>query len=98
MLAALPWLIRGGNPAQIPHVAATVGFGIGVDDLAVIAGSRSANAILVTHYRRGIYDEDNHLAFARFPEPGDNAVFGIVKINPFESFVGIVLVPQRRLA
>src|SRR5205823_13692362 len=98
MLAALPWLVRSGNPPQIPHVAATVGFGIGIDDFAVIAGSGGADMILVTHYWRGIYDEDDHLAFARFPEPRDHAVFGIVKINPLESLVGIVQVPQRRLA
>src|SRR5204863_9702180 len=98
MLAALPGFVRSSNPAEIPHVAATVGFGIGIDDFAVIAGSGGTDAILVTHYRRGIYDKDNHLAFARFPEPGDNAVFGIVKINPLKSLIGIVLVPQRRLA
>src|SRR5205823_1330877 len=98
VLAALPWLIRSGNPAQIPHVAATVGFGVGVNDLAIKTGPRNADVILITHYRRGIYDENDHLAFARFPEPSDHAVFGIVKINPLESFVGVVQVPQRRLA
>src|SRR5438046_1193886 len=75
VLASLPWLIRGGNPAEIPYVAATVGFGIGIDDFAIIAGSGNANVILVAHYWRGIYDENDHLAFARFPQPRDHAVF-----------------------
>src|SRR5437763_13911589 len=97
MLPALPGLIRGCNTAEISHVAATVGFGVGIDDFAVIAGSGGSDVILVTHYRRSIYDEDDHLTLARLAHPRDHAVFSVVKINPLESFVSIVLVPQRRL-
>src|SRR5438094_105190 len=98
MLPALPGLIGSGNPAEIPHVSAAVGLGIGIDDFPVIACPGRANVILVTHYRSCIYDKDDHLALARLPHPDENAVFGVVKINPLESFVGIVQVPQGRLA
>src|SRR6266566_4472722 len=97
VLPSLPGFVRSGDSAEIPHVTATIGFGVGVNDLAIKTGPRNADAILVTHYRRGIYDEDDHLTLARLTHPRDHAVFGIVKIDPLEPLIGIVLVPQRRL-
>ena len=54
--------------------------------------------VAVMHHRRSIYNKNDGLALTGFPYPRDNAVFGIVKINPFESLVGIVQVPKCRLA
>ena len=94
MPPTLPGFIRCGNPTEIAYIAAPVGLGVGIYDFSVIAGPRNADVILVTHYRRGIYSENNDLALARLSHPDDDAVFGVVKINPFESFVGVVQVPQ----
>ena len=98
MSPALPWFVRRSDPAEIAHVAAPISLGIGIDDFPVKTGAGSANVIAIMHYRRGVYDKDNNLALTGFPHPRDHAVFGIVEINPFESLVGIVQVPKRRLA
>src|SRR2546430_9571020 len=63
----LPGLVRGMDSTEVAYVAATVSFGISIDDLAIKTGRRNSNVIVVTHYRRSVYDKDNHLPFARFP-------------------------------
>src|SRR5207248_4206549 len=98
MPPALPWFVGRSDPAEIAHVATPISLGIGIDDFPIKAGPRSADVVAVMHHRRGVYDKDNNLALTGFPHPRDNAVFGIVEINPFESLVGIVQVPKRRLA
>src|SRR5438067_9236005 len=98
MPPALPWFVGRGDPAEIAHVATAISLAIRIDDFTIKTGPRSANVVAVMHHRRGVYDKDNHLAVTRFPHPRDNAVFGIVKINPLESLVSIVQVPKRRLA
>ena len=94
MPPALPWFVRRGDPAEIAHVATPISLGIGIDDFPIKTGPGSANVIAVMHYRRGVYDEDNNLALTRLPHPRDDAVFGIVKINPFESLVSVIQVPK----
>src|SRR5439155_7398963 len=98
MLPPLPGFVGRSDPAEIAHVASPIGLGIGIDDFTVKAGPRSANVVAVMHHRRGVYDKYDDLVFTGSPHPRDNAVFGIVKINPFESLVSIVQVPKRRLA
>src|SRR5207244_8165015 len=98
MTPALPWFIRRSDPAEIAHVATAISLAISIDDFTIKTGPRSANVVAVMHHWRGVYDKDNNLALTGFPHPRDNAVFGIVKINPFESLVSIVHVPKRRLA
>src|SRR5436190_4232405 len=98
MPPSLPGFVGRGDPAEIAHVATAISLGISIDDFTIKTGPRSANVIAVMHYRRGVYDKDNNLVLTGFTDPRDNAVFGIVKINPLESLVSIVKVPKRRLA
>ena len=60
--------------AHVADVAAAVGLRVGVDDLAVEAGFRHADAVAVQHLRRGVDDEDNDLALSRSPQKSDDAV------------------------
>src|SRR5437868_2637233 len=98
MPPALPGFVRRSDPAQIAHVATAIRLAISINDFTIKTGPRSANVVAIMHRRRGVYDKDNNLALTGFPHPRDDAVFGIVKINPFESLVSIVQVPKRRLA
>src|SRR5438552_16789001 len=98
MLPSLPGFVRRSDPPEIAHVATAISLGIGIDDFPIKTRPGSANVVAVMHHRRGVYDKDDDLALTGFPDPRDNAVFGIVKINPFESLVSVVQVPKRRLA
>src|SRR6266850_4470087 len=98
MTPALPGFVRRSDPAEIAHVATPISLGIRIDDFTIKTAPGSANVVTVIHHRRGVYDKYDDLAVTGFPHPRDNAVFGIVKINPFESLVSIVQVPKRRLA
>ena len=98
MPPSLPGFVGRSDPAQIAHVATAISLGIGIDDFPIKTGPRSANVVPVMHYRSGIYDKDDDLALTGFPHPRNNAIFGIVEINPLESLVTIVQVPKRRLA
>src|SRR5437588_2064278 len=96
MPQALPGLVRRSDPAEIAHVAPAISLGIGIDYFPIKTRLWSANVVAVMHHRRSIYNKNDGLALTGFPYPRDNAVFGIVKINPLESFVTIVQVPKRR--
>src|SRR4029077_3267950 len=87
MIPPLPGFGGRSYPTEIAHVATAVGLGVGIDDFPIKTGPRDANVVSVMHYRRGIYDKDNDFALAGFPHPRDNAVFGIMEINPLESLV-----------
>src|SRR5690349_21411154 len=82
--------------AEVPYVAPSVGLSVGVDDLTVEAGLGHAEPIVVTDDRRRIDNERDQFALARFPHEGHNAVVGIVKINPLETGVTVILIPERR--
>src|SRR5215510_7953300 len=98
MPPALPWFVCRINPPKVAHIAAAIGFTVGIYDFTVITGMRGADMISVTNYRRCVNDKNNDFALTRLPHPNDNAIFGVVKVDPFEPFVGIVQVPQGRLA
>src|SRR5260370_42380262 len=98
MLAAHPLSIFALRAAIIADVAAAVGFGIGIDDLAIKSGRRNAEPVIGTHYRRRVDNEHNHLAGARFSYERDHAVVGVVKIDPLEPVMTVVLLPQGGLA
>src|SRR5256886_2681592 len=93
MFAPHPLSIFALDTAKIANVAAAISFSVGVDDLTIEPGARNAEAIIVTNNRRRVHDEDNHFAFARFSNKRDHAVIGIVKIDPLEAVIGIVLLP-----
>src|SRR5438270_1845374 len=86
------------HPAEIANVSPAVRFRVGVDDLAIKSGARNTEPVVVTHNWSRVHDEDNHFAFARFPDERNRAVVRVMKINPLEAFKGIVLLPKRGLA
>src|ERR1700736_692297 len=98
MLAPHPLSIFALNTAEITDIAAAIRIGVGVNDLAVKPGARNAESIIVTHDRCRVDDEHNQLAFARFSHKRNDTVVRVVKIDPLESVVRIVLLPERRLA
>src|SRR5947208_1737169 len=98
MLAPHPLSIFALRPAIVANVAAAVGFGIGIDDLTVKSRRRNAEPVIVTHHWRRVDNKHNHFASGRFSKKRDDAVVGIMKIDPFESVMTVVLLPQGRLA
>ncbi len=98
MLAAHPLSIFALRATIIADVTAAVGFGIGIDDLAIKSGRRNAEPVIVTHHWRRVDNEHNHLVGARFSYERDHAVVGVMKIDPLEAVMTVVLLPQGRLA
>src|SRR5437899_10906061 len=97
MLAAHPFSGFALDATQVSYVAAPIGFTIGVDDLPIEARLWYSKPVVVAHHWCGIHDNRDNLAISRFSQERDDAVFGVVKIDPIESVVGIVELPERRL-
>ena len=97
MLAPHPLSIFALHAAVIADIAAAVSFRVGIDDLAIKTRLRHAEPIIVTHHRRRVHHEDDRFALARFAQKRDDAVIGVVKIDPLKAFVAVVLLPERRL-
>ena len=97
MFAAHPGNVLGLDAAEISYVAAAVRFSIRVDELTIEAGLGNAQAVVVTHHGRCVHHECDDVAVARFSQERDDAVIGVVKIDPIKSFVGIVELPERWL-
>ena len=68
MFAAHPLAGFALNAAEISHVAAAVGFAVGVDDLAIEAGLGNTQPVVVTHHRSRVHNEYNNVAVSRFPQ------------------------------
>src|SRR5437879_13663327 len=98
MFAPHPLSIFALRATVIADVTAAVGFGVGVYDLARKSGRRHAELVIVTHDRRRADNEHNHFARARLSYERDHAVVGVVKIDPLEAVMTVVLLPQCRLA
>src|SRR5436190_3486260 len=97
MLAAHPLSIFAQNASIIANVAAAIGLGVGIDDLAVKSRFGHTESVVVVHHGRGVYDKCNHLAGTRFSQECNDAVVGVVKIDPVKTCVTVVLIPQSRL-
>src|SRR5205823_8167930 len=97
MLATHPLSMFAQNAAVIAKVAAAVGLGVGVDDLAVKSRYGHTESVVVVHHGGGVYDKCNHIARTRLSEERNDAVVGVVKIDPIKTCVTVVLIPQGRL-
>ena len=97
MFAAHPFAGFALNAAEISYVAAAVGFAVGVDDLAIKAGLGNAQPVVVTHHRGRVHNEHDNVAVSRFPQERNDAVIGVVKIDPVESVVSVIQLPERGL-
>src|SRR5216110_505116 len=93
----LPREIFGFEAAHVSDVSAAVSLRIGVNDLAIKAGDGNAEPIAVADDRRRVDDEDDDAATTGTAHESDHAVLRIMEIDPLESFVGIVAIPERGL-
>src|ERR1039457_2860620 len=97
MRAALPGEILSLEATHVADVTAAVGFRVGVNDFAVETRAGNAEPVTLSHQRRRIHREDDHITCARSPHERNNAVIRIMEINPLETFVGVVEFPKRGL-
>ena len=96
MFARHPGSILTLDASVIPDIAAPVSFRVGINDLAVKTSVRHAQPVIMLNDRRCGHDKNNDFALARSAQKRDNAILRVVKINPLESLIPIILVPQRR--
>ena len=87
----------GVHPAVVSDVAAAVNPGIGVQDFFVPTFPGSADTIELSHDRGGIHHQHHDRARFRFSHKRQNAVVGIVKIDPIKSEITVVILPKCRL-
>ena len=85
------------DAAEIADIAAAIRFGVRIQDLFVPPFANSSNPISVTRDWGSVDDEDQDWAILRLTDISDNAVIGVVEIDPFKSFVRIIQLPQCRL-
>ena len=97
-MAAHPGNILGLDAAKIPYIAAAIRFCIGIDELAIETGFGDAETVIVAHHGGCVHHEGDYVPIARFSQERNDAVIGIMKIDPIKSFVGIIELPQRRFA
>src|ERR1043166_3501125 len=98
LLSSHPWLIFALHAAVISNIAAAVRFRVGIDDLAIRSRTRHTQPVIVPNDWGCVHDKHNRLALARFTQKGNDAVIGVMKINPFKPVITVVLLPTRRLA
>src|SRR5437763_8913409 len=98
MFAAHPFSSFAVDAAEISYIASAIRFGVGVNELKIEAGLGNAQTIVVTYDGRRIHHEGDYVALARFSQERHDAVIGVVEIDPIESFVHIVELPERWLA
>src|SRR6266446_2913194 len=97
MLATHPLSIFAQNASIIANVAAAVRLGVGIDYFSIKPRLWHAHPVLIMHDRRGVYDKCNHIGGTRLSEERNDAVVGVVKIDPIKTCVTVVLIPQGRL-
>ena len=86
MWAALGGLIGGVLAALVADVRTAVMGGVGIENFFVEAGVGNAEAIAAADDRSGVKDGDDEIfGFFSAADKGEDAVVGVVGINPFES-------------
>src|SRR5438067_12304980 len=85
MRPALPREILRFEAAHVADIAAAVGLGISVDDLAIKTGSGHPESVAMTDDRGRVHGKDDRAALARAPPESDDAVLGSVEIDPLEN-------------
>jgi len=85
------------HPAQVADVGAAINSCVGIEHFLVVPGPRHADVIAVSHHRRGVQNDDQHVVgiFAA-PDKRVHAVIGIVRVHPFETLPVKINLVQRR--
>src|SRR5438445_10879025 len=94
ILAAHPLPVFGPHASIVANVAAAIRLRVGIDYFSIKPGLRHAQPVIMMDYGRSIHDKRNHLAGARFSQERNDAVVGVVKIDPIKTCVTVVLIPQ----
>src|SRR5207249_11156289 len=97
MLAAHPLSIFAQNASIVANVAAAIRLRVGIDYFSIKPGLRHAQPVIMMDYGRSVYDKCNHLGGTRLSQERNDAVVGVVKIDPIKTCVTVVLIPQGRL-
>src|SRR5436190_21971552 len=98
MLVAHPLPVFAPHAPVVAKVAAAVRLRVGIDYFSIKPGLRHAQPVIMMDYVRSIHDKCNHLAGTRFSQECNDAVVGVVKIDPIKTCVTVVLIPQGPLA
>src|ERR1700726_2746367 len=96
MFARHPGSILTLDASVIPDVAATVSVRVGINDLAIKTGVRYAQPVTIPNDRCCSDGKNNDFPLARSAQKRNNAILRVVKIDPLESLMRVILVPQRR--
>ena len=98
MRASLPTDGIGVQAAPVADVAASVDTGVGIQNFFVPTLTGRSNSIGVSGNRCGIDREENCRTGFPLADEGENAVIGIVQVDPFESGITIVVLREGRFA
>jgi len=86
MRAALSGLVRGLLTAGVADVRTTVDRSVGVEDFAIVARLREAEAVAAANDGRGVDDGDDEISqILAAAKKTKHAVIGVVGVNPFET-------------
>src|SRR5260221_2345095 len=97
MAATLPGNRVGVHSTIVTNIPASISLGIGIDHFFVPAFAWNADAVTVPRDRRCIDQEYEHRRIFAFAQKDYHAALGIVEVDPFKTFIGIVLLPESRL-
>src|SRR6516164_3447406 len=82
----------------VAHIASAVDARVSVQNFLVPPFSRRSNSIEIPRNRSRIYHKQNGRAVFCLANKAEHAVVGVVEINPFETKIGVVILPESRLA
>src|SRR6516225_1693827 len=86
------------DTSVVAHVASAVDACVSVQNFLVPPFSRRSNSIEMPWNWRCVYHKQKGGAVFCLANKAEHAVVGVVEINPFEAKVGVVVLPESRLA
>src|SRR6516164_10856359 len=86
------------DTSVVAHIASAVDACVGVQNFLVPPFSGRSNSIEMPWNWRCVYHKQKGGAFFCLANKAEHAVVGVVEINPFEAKVGVVVLPESRLA
>lgn len=93
-VAALPGDGFGPVSAIVAHIGAAISLRVGVENFLVESFSRESQSVAAAHNGGRIDHKKNGVAVAGFAHKRPDRVVRVVKINPLESIVGVILIEE----
>ena len=95
LIAVVPCDVLALQDTVILHAAAAKSRIVRIQNLDVIALCRHADAIVMTHFRRKVADDNNEFATVfRAAKEGNNAVLIVIAVDPLEPIPLEVHLPE----